>query len=453
MRVYLENNTPIDLDDEPFSSGGEGEVRKVVSSPPEYRDTCVKIYFKKVRTATQENKIRYMVNNPPARTKGDGYMMGWPLAVIVDEKRNFIGFLMHLAFRGSEQLVNLTSIKVSRKLGPEWHQCFDRSNGVFALISRLKLIHNIAIPIYLLHSTGKYVLKDFKPQNVLVTQTGSVTIVDMDSIQITNGNTLMFPGGPTTTEYMPPEFYTRNVGKNPSVPLSKSWDNFAVGVVFYQILFGLHPYVVTPKNESDDSSSEIYQNIAANLFPFGANSYAIERFPEPHNRFNRLPASIQMLFKRAFSSNPDDRPNAEEWGKKIHEELKNSPKVEKPPLPAPLPKPQPQPKPQPKPQPGGHDHDHDDEYLICPECGRPSNSIKSYVLPHLWIFVWVYIFWQNIQFTCCPHCMRKHILIKSLYHIALANILWPFIILPWSIVQFIRSFSKGHSKRVRDMID
>ena len=57
-----------------------------------------------------------------------------------------------------------------------------------------------------------------------------------------------------------------------------------------------------------------------------------------------------------------------------------------------------------------------------------------------------FISWQNIRYVCCPHCMRKHIFIKGFtYNILLSNFLWPFIILPWSIIQLIRSYNKGHS--------
>lgn len=108
---------------------------------------------------------------------------------------------------------------------------------------------------------------------------------------------------------------------NTSRALSKSWDNFQIGVVFYQLLFGLHPYVVTPKYIKDDSSSEITDNIAKNLFPFGPNRNAIESFPPLHNKFSILPSEIQTLFKRAFSSNTNERPNADDWGKTIHSEI------------------------------------------------------------------------------------------------------------------------------------
>ena len=330
MKVFTENNIAITLADDSFSEGGEGKIFKVISAPQQFNNTCVKIYFDKYRTPKKASKIRYMAQNPPSQIKGKGFLIGWPLAVIVDSHRAFLGFMMYLAPSDSQQLVNLTATKVSKKLGAEWHQFFDRENGKFSLLSRLKLIHNIAIPVHLLHSTGKYVLTDFKPQNVLVTRNGIVTLVDLDSIQITEGNQLLFSFEVLTPMYIPTEYYTKGVGMNTSRALSKSWDNFQIGVVFYQLLFGLHPYVVTPKYIKDDSSSEITDNIAKNLFPFGPNRNAIESFPPLHNKFSILPPEIQTLFKRAFSSNTNERPNAEDWGKIIHQVIKDAGEVPPP---------------------------------------------------------------------------------------------------------------------------
>lgn len=332
MKVYSGNGTIITLVDEPISSGGEGQIHKI-SAPAQLVNNCVKIYFKHKRTRQREDKIRFMVQNPPSMVKGKGFLIGWPLDIVFDTHRDFMGFMMYLAPTDSHELVNLTATKVSKKLGQEWHQYYERTNGKFALVSRLKLIHNIAIPIHLLHSTNKYVLKDFKPQNVLVTRNGSVTLVDMDSIQISERNRLLYPGEVLTPDYIPPEYYSQDIGRDPKMPLDNTWDNFEVAVVFYQILFGLHPYVVTPKNIKDDSSSEIHENVAHNLFPFGPNKNAIESFPPLHNKFNALPSTIQTLFTRAFSSNPNERPNIDEWGRIIHTEIISCGPVPPPPPP------------------------------------------------------------------------------------------------------------------------
>ncbi len=348
MYVYTSKREKINLADEAFSSGGEGEVRNVLSSPSRFKNICVKLYYQKKRTPQQENKIKYMVQNPPRQVEGSGFMIGWPLDYVTDASGNFMGFIMPLAYSNSKQLIILTAPKLSNKLGSEWYDRYDRSNGKYGLIARLKLINNIAIPIYLLHSTRKYVLKDFKPENVLITHDGKVTLVDMDSVQISEGNRMLFSGTAATPNYMPPEYYSRGVGKSTTVPLQMSWDNFAIGVVFYQILFGLHPYVATPWVLKDSSCNEIFQNIAQNLFPYGPNRSKIKSFPDLHKKFEVLPPEVRQMFLSAFSDVENSRPSAEDWGKEVHKLVVAAGAVPKP---VPVPRPKPSPKRSPKPTP------------------------------------------------------------------------------------------------------
>jgi len=348
MDVYTSKREKIVLNNDAFSSGGEGEVRCVVSAPSRFQNICVKLYYQKKRTPELEKKIKFMVANPPAQVKGNGFLIGWPLDYVTDAGGKFMGFIMPLAFPNSEQLIKLTTPKLSKKLSQPWYNRYDRANGIPSLISRLKLIKNISIPIHLLHSTNKYVLRDFKPENVLITHDGYVTLVDMDSVQIADQGRLLFPGINLTPNYIPPEYYSSNVGKTANYLLDKSWDNFALGVVFYQILLGLHPYVVTPYVQKDANSDEIFQNIAANLFPFGTNASKVKSFPDLHKKFNALHPNAKKLFLRAFSSIASDRPSAEEWGKCMHALVASASAV---PTPAPQPKPQPAPQPIPTPQP------------------------------------------------------------------------------------------------------
>ncbi len=305
------------LADEPLASGGEGEVRAVITVPSRFVNVCAKLYFKPKQTKEHESRIRYMVENPPTSIVGNSIMLAWPLETIYLPDNTFVGFIMPIAFAKSKKLTILTLPKLKKSYKEEWYK-FDKEGDIkTALISRLKLINNISIPIHFLHETNKYVLKDFKPDNVLVSPTGEVTIVDMDSIQICNNEKLIFSGTAATENYVPPEFYNQGVGKDPKTPLDKSWDNFAIAVVFYQLLFGLNPYVVTPKIETEDSCTIPYC-IAKNLFPFGKNASDIAKYPPPHNNFNIVPSQIKDLFIRAFGDNPKDRPSVTEWGKTIH---------------------------------------------------------------------------------------------------------------------------------------
>lgn len=324
MVIFTSKHETIVLTESPFASGGEGAIYNVVSAPSYLKNVCVKIYHSRVLNKQREDRIKYMVANPPSQIRGDGFMLGWPIDYVTDENGKFLGFVMPLGFPESKELVTLTSTTLSKKLGQEWKERYDRSLGKKALLSRLKLICNIAIPVHILHSTGKYVLKDFKPQNVLATADGRITICDMDSIQIAEGGKLLFSGTAATPDYIPPEFYSKGIGKKPSDIISESWDTFSMGVVFYQLLFGIHPYVITPKEEQEDGANSISSNISSGLFPFGANGDMVKIRPKLHDKFMLLPQELQDMFVQTFSDNEKERPTAEEWGIYIHKIVKSS---------------------------------------------------------------------------------------------------------------------------------
>ncbi len=319
MTIYTSKSEKIELSDSPFASGGEGVIYKVESAPIYLQNVCVKIYHSHIVNKLREDRIKYMVANPPSQIRGEGFMLGWPMDYVTDTDGKFLGFVMPLGFSDSKELVNLTATTLSKKLGQEWQERYDRPLGKKALLSRLKLICNIAIPVHILHSTGKYVLKDFKPQNVLATADGRITICDMDSIQIAVGGNLLFSGTAATPDYMPPEFYSKGIGKKASDVISESWDTFAMGVVFYQLLFGIHPYVVTPKEEHDDGANSISSNISSGLFPFGVNGDMVKIRPKLHDKFTVLPQELQDLFVKTFSDEESKRPSAEDWGRYIYQ--------------------------------------------------------------------------------------------------------------------------------------
>lgn len=85
----------------------------------------------------------------------------------------------------------------------------------------------------------------------------------------------------------------------------------------------------------------------------------------------------------------------------------------------------------------------------CPECGKMIDSLKVYRLPALWISLFVYLRYATKGHICCPSCMRKKIMLHGFtYNIITAHLLWPFSILPWTIINLCRTNSKGHSKEV-----
>ena len=323
MIVFSSNHSKIVISDTPFASGGEGEVRTVVHSTTDtFRNTCVKLYFKDKRSDHLEKKLKYLVKNPPFYSKEDGFMICWPIDLIYDDDYRFIGFIMPTSPLDSHNLTFLTTPTISKKLDQIWHINFDRGNGSKSVINRLRLILNLFKAVNVLHKTGKYVLMDFKPDNVLITASGYVSLIDMDSVQI-NDHSHKFKAGAITPEYIPAEYYHNanyNIADN---IFSIRWDMFALGVIAYQILFGLHPYAVTPKNESFDGTIDISSNIQNNFFPFGHNASMVT-YADPHKNFILLPEHIKFLFISTFSDKPNQRPRCSLWISTLSSEIQKA---------------------------------------------------------------------------------------------------------------------------------
>jgi hypothetical protein len=85
--------------------------------------------------------------------------------------------------------------------------------------------------------------------------------------------------------------------------------------------------------------------------------------------------------------------------------------------------------------------------IKCPQCGQPSENIKRSNLFSMFFLV-IAVRWQMRTMTMCDECMRREIVKNGAINILTSNILFPFIILPTSIYQYVRSYEKGHSKGV-----
>ena len=167
----------------------------------------------------------------------------------------------------------------------------------------------------------KYVLVDMKPQNMLVTPEGKVSIIDMDSIQIHEQGTVIFHGPLATPEYVPPEGMKLNPAKD---YIPASWDAFSLSVIFYQILIGVHPFAASSSGKFNQSTT-ISDKIHQGLFPFGSKASFMEQIPDPHLGFFKvLPYKVRNLFFDAFEKGhirPEARPSPEKWGETIFDSI------------------------------------------------------------------------------------------------------------------------------------
>ncbi|MCL4537365.1 MAG: PEGA domain-containing protein [Nitrospirae bacterium] len=99
--------------------------------------------------------------------------------------------------------------------------------------------------------------------------------------------------------------------------------------MFYQILFGIHPYAATFDGNDGryKDCDTVEQCIENGLFVHGSKKKYISVLPPPHNSFKYIPKTLQSLFVRAFEnghSDPQKRPSIDEWGKTIYEIVKDN---------------------------------------------------------------------------------------------------------------------------------
>ena len=322
MSIYYTNDkTPVQIELKPLASGGEGEVFRVITAVANLSNQCAKIYFPNQRTKEREEKIKFMVQNTPIQQQNSRFLLCLPTKILFDKKGAFVGFLMPTAFNGSIQLYELVTTQISKKIQNEWHQKYERTTKQ-GIENRLKLCTNIAIAVHQIHQTGNLVLVDFKPQNILITNDAKVSVIDLDSIQISNGRNVIYPAKVTTPEYTPKEAERLN----PSVDyIPETWDRFSLAVVFYEILFGIHPYTSTAGGQYADIAT-ISEKISKNLFVHGSKKSYLTTIPPIHKNYELLPNGLKLLFLSAFENGnqtPTKRPTAESWGQAITEELKN----------------------------------------------------------------------------------------------------------------------------------
>lgn len=349
--VYTISKSPIALASKPVATpGAEGAVYTVINNSV-YQRHCVKVYHPKRKTPQKRKKIEFMVGNKPNGVVSMNHLICWPEELVFDKNGEFVGFIMLLALPGSKSLYQLT--KQDTKSLTE-HGKFHRG-AASGVEKRLKICVNIAIAVHLIHKTGKYTIVDYKPQNILIRDDGTVSIIDVDSFQIAVNGQVLFHADVATPDYMPPESSKVNPRTN---FIHTSWDSFSLAVSFYEILFGIHPYAATSTGQYQIVTG-IGEKIQNGLFVHGSKKTYLSVIPALHNNFSTLPLPIRQLFIQAFEvghTNNKARPTPEQWGQVIYRELQNGgikPHIvtPKPKPPVHIPKPAPVPIPNPTPDP------------------------------------------------------------------------------------------------------
>lgn len=289
-----------------LASGGEGQLY-TIATPRVYKHLVAKLYYPDKRTAERLDKMHYLIQNPPFELNPkQEASIAWVVDILYYDSK-FVGILMR-RIKG-EKLTQLTLNKLPRRANKVWQRfAFGQKD---ALKLRMHTCFNIAAVLHRLHSSNRYVLVDLKPDNIMIQPNGLVAMVDLDSAEVVENGKLLYPAPVATPEYTPPEHYHEN-----RTIIDESWDHFSLGVIFYQLLLGLHPFTASAKPPHDGLVS-LHDKIKHHLYVHHSdkqNDFAI--IPPPHRKFLDLPDALQLLFKQCFevgATAPTFRPSAQDW--------------------------------------------------------------------------------------------------------------------------------------------
>jgi serine/threonine protein kinase len=271
-----------------LGGGGEGKVYSLNSR------LAAKLY----RTPTDGRKLRAMLANPPVEVgHEERTAIAWPLDLLVDAQGAVHGFLMPRV-TAVRPLVNFYNPRTRIEQSPLFNYRYLH-----------RAARNLAAAVQRLHERG-YVIGDINESNILATDTALVTLVDTDSFQVQDGETIYRcrVGRP---EFTPPELQGRDLGEVDRTP---DQDRFGLAVLLFQLLMeGTHPFAGVFEGEGEPPS--ISKRIALGWFPYTSKSCPIQ--PSPLSPpFTLLHPELRALFVRCFvdgQTNPAARPDAKTW--------------------------------------------------------------------------------------------------------------------------------------------
>ncbi|MDA3942087.1 MAG: hypothetical protein PF694_00945 [Bacteroidetes bacterium] len=321
MKLKTSKGTIITVDSKYINKGGQGAVHKVLT-PARSPLNVAKLYFDHIlqnRKAggvkysdTLEKKIGFMVQNNPFLNEPQKIKdaFAWPIDLLYDNNNSFKGYLMPFV----QHSLTLSQIIASSTLLHPWDSFHINNPGSFN--TRLKICYNIAQAIEVIHASGFYTLIDLKGENMMLRQNGFISLIDLDSIQISQNNKLLFQAEVITSEFCPPEHHNGLVDYNADL-IKQSWDLFSLAVLFYKLLFNIHPFGgLTHKKKPEYHTVDDF--ITKGIFAHGNNRNQISLAP-PHGNFHQLlDQSLQDMFLLCFEKgykNAALRPSAAEWKK------------------------------------------------------------------------------------------------------------------------------------------
>ena len=276
-----------------LAASGEGSVWVTDQS-----SKLAKLYHQV--TPERLEKLETMLVYPPVDPKlaPNHITYAWPESLLRNKQGKIVGFLMPRIVGASELIQVYTPLKRKElKLAIDWHYLH-------------VVAYNLALAVHNLHEEG-YVLGDIKAQNILVNSRGLVSIIDTDSFQVRHPLTgklhHCLVGSP---DYTPPDLLGKDFSQTEQ---NRSHDRFRLGVIFYQLLFGVHPFA-DGKWLGNDDPPELQDCLRQGLWPYSGDAYLKPgRYTIP---LDIVHPSLKACFLACFNDghrDPQHRPTAEQW--------------------------------------------------------------------------------------------------------------------------------------------
>ncbi len=280
---------------EQLGSGGEADVFTVPGRP----DLAEKRW--RNPTFQQARKLELMLAHPPEGAVADGHVnLAWPVAVVNGDGGEIVGFRMPAADLQK-------SVPLFCAYNP--HARREQSPG----ITWLHLVRggrNLAGIVAALHGSG-YVVGDLNESNVLIDRRALVTILDCDSIQVSDPRT----GEVHCCTVARPDFLAPELaGRDLSTTVRReAADRFALAVMIFLLLReGVHPYAGVWRGRGEPP--DLTARMRGRRFPYLPGS---SLRPPPHSlRMNGVGLRLRLMFMAAFVLGPwlrFARPSASAW--------------------------------------------------------------------------------------------------------------------------------------------
>ena len=282
-----------------LGAGGEARVYELVNDST----LVAKIYHQS--TNVRIHKLAAMLANPPSdpmAAKGH-VSIAWPVDLLEDTgNSHVVGFLM-------PRITSMHSIIVFYNPAHRRQQC-----PLFNYAYLHRAARNLAAAVHALHVRG-YVIGDVNQNNILVTGTALVTVIDTDSFRVRDPhNGAIYRCLVGTPEFTPPELQGKVFAQVDRTP---EHDLFGLAAIIFQLLMeGVHPFAGGLTKGGSDPSPLPEDRIATGYFPYATRS-SVPYQPMPTAPpFDALHPKVQQLFVRCFEDGHNTssaRPDANAW--------------------------------------------------------------------------------------------------------------------------------------------